>query len=365
MTYDRDLLLERTDLRALADELLGERKGRGVHASWPCPAPAHGPQTGRTPPVSVFADRGGIERWHCHACGAGGTAVDCVMVVERVRVREALEFLAIRAGIDATSADRPRPRPRIRPQPVDVVTVREGPAELFAYVDACEQFLWSPAGARWRGWLDDRLLPEAVLRANRVGADPGPDRLRRERGLPRRGPAVIFPVLSDSGQAGYLQARYLDPDRTGRKYDNPTDAVATLPRVALVQTPAASVRPGVLLVCEGIPDALSAAGAGCRAAAVLGAGLPDAALARRIAQLAGRDHLIIAFDADTRGQDGARRLHDELTPLIEKPVSALRMREGDLNDWARHSAARFPAELHQHITALHHERNALAFAPSL
>jgi len=172
-------------------------------------------------------------------------------------------------------------------------------------------------------------------------------------------------VLSDSGQAGYLQARYLDPERTGRKYDNPTDTLATLPRVALVQTPAASVRPGVLLVCEGIPDALIAAGAGCRAAAVLGAGLPDAALARRIAQLAGRDHLIIAFDADTRGQDGARRLHKELTPLSDKPVSALRMREGDLNDWARHSASRFPAELHQHITTLHHERHAPAFAPSL
>ena len=55
------------------------------------------------------------------------------------------------------------------------------------------------------------------------------------------------------------------PTGAGRKYDNPIDALATLPRVALVQTPAASVRPGILLVCEGIPDALSAAGAGCRA----------------------------------------------------------------------------------------------------
>ena len=365
MTYDRDLLLERTDLRALADELLGERKGRGVHASWPCPAPAHGPQTGRTPPVSIFTDSGGIERWHCHACGAGGTALDCVMAVDRVSVRAALDFLAMRAGIDAMSAAPPRPRPRVRRHAVDVTPVRDGPAELIAYADACEQFLWSPEGARWRGWLDDRLLPEAVLRANRVGADPGPDRLRRERGLPRRGPAVIFPVLSDSGQVGYLQARYLDPDRAGRKYDNPIDALATLPRVALVQTPAASARPGVLLVCEGIPDALTAAGAGCRAAAVLGAGLPDAALARRIAQLAGGDHLIVAFDADARGQDGARRLHDELTPLRDEPVATLRMREHDLNDWARHSAARFPAELHQHITAIHHERNAIAFAPSL
>lgn len=365
MTYDRDLLLERTDLRALADELLGDHKGRGAHANWPCPAPAHGPQTGRTPPVSIFTDRGGIERWHCHACRAGGTAVDLVMTIERVHVREALDFLATRAGINATPADQVRPRPRIRAtQTVEVVPVGDGPAELVAYVDACEQFLWSPAGARWRRWLDDRLLPDAVLRANRVGADPGPSRLPRERGLPRRGPAVVFPVLGDSGQPGYLQARYLDADRAGRKYDNPTDALATLPRVALVQTPAASTRPGVLLVCEGLPDALSAAGAGCRAAAVLGAGLPDGALARRIVQLARRDHLILAFDADSRGQDGARRLHDELTPLSEKPVSVLRLREGDLNDWARHSASRFPAELHRHITALHHERTALAVAPS-
>ena len=164
MTYDRDLLLERTDLRALADELLGERKGRGAMRPGRVPRPCDGPQTGRTPPVSIFTDRGGVERWHCHACGAGGTAVDCVMVVDRVSVRAALDFLAMRTGIDATSASPPRPRPRIRPHTVDVTPVRDGPAELVAYADACEKFLWSPAGARWRGWLDDRSLPEAVLR---------------------------------------------------------------------------------------------------------------------------------------------------------------------------------------------------------
>lgn len=368
MTYDRDLLLDRTDLRALADELLGEHKGRGAHATWPCPVPTHGHQTGRTPPVSIFTDRGGIERWHCHACGAGGTAIDLVMVTERLRVRDALDVLARRAGVDASSEIQARPRARPpRIEPAAVPAVRPGSAELINYVEACQRHLWSPAGERWRNWLADRRLSEAVLRQNCVGADPGPRRLQRARGLPRRGPAVVFPVLSESGEAGYLQARYLDPDRAGRKYDNPADGLATLPRVALVQTPAASARSGVLLVCEGLPDALTAAGAGSRAAAVLGASLPDDALARRVAELARADHVIIAFDADARGRDGARRLHQALNPIHERGVSILRPIEGDLNDWSQRAGSRFATELHHCVTTLHRANNerGVVLAPAL
>ena len=43
--YDRDALLAATDLRALADDLLGPGKRSGRSAMWPCPSDQHA-QTG-------------------------------------------------------------------------------------------------------------------------------------------------------------------------------------------------------------------------------------------------------------------------------------------------------------------------------
>src|SRR3546814_10173512 len=76
--YDRDALLAATDLRALADELLGPPSGAGRSSTWHCPNAQHA-QTGRTPPVTIFTSRRGEERWRCHGCGEGGTAIDLVI----------------------------------------------------------------------------------------------------------------------------------------------------------------------------------------------------------------------------------------------------------------------------------------------
>ena len=114
MGYDRNEVLGRTDLGELADQLVGPHKGRGASATWPCPDPGHGEQTGKTPPVSVFRTSYGDERWRCHSCGAGGTAIDLVMTTQGVRFPEAIELLARRAGV--AEVDRPmaashRPHP--------------------------------------------------------------------------------------------------------------------------------------------------------------------------------------------------------------------------------------------------------------
>src|SRR5260370_1429281 len=95
---DRDRILEAVDLPALADELLGPRRGRERSAMWPCPSPQHA-QSGRTPPVSIFCTGRGEQRWHCHGCGIGGSAIDLVMATRGVQVRDALEELAARAGV--------------------------------------------------------------------------------------------------------------------------------------------------------------------------------------------------------------------------------------------------------------------------
>jgi DNA primase len=349
VSYDRDAILDRIDLTVLADDLLGPHHGRGPSATWPCPDPHHGPQTGRTPPVSIFTGRSGIQLWHCHGCGAGGTAIDLVITTHDVRVRDAIEWLAPRAGIGQSPSELPRPRPRPAPHVPNLPPLRAASDEVRAYVGACEQHLWSEHGGRWLAWLAARGFTDPVLRANRVGADPGPSGVPRASGLPRRGHAVVFPVLTDDREPAYLQARYLDVERAGRKYDNPAESLAPNPRVALVHTPRASGcahgRGCALVVCEGLPDALTIAAAGLPAAAVLGAAMPDQAVARRLGTLAESRPVVLAFDNDPGGRRGAHRLHQLLT-RDHVPVRILPLAEGtDLNDWSRHSGPAFAGEL--------------------
>jgi hypothetical protein len=351
MGYDRNDVLGRTDLAGLCDELLGPRRGRGHSASWSCPDPGHGPQTGRTPPVTVFQTRDGTDRWRCHACGAGGTAIDLVMRTDGVGFREALDRLGVRGG--APEAERPRVVPLQRPRCEPPARKAEVSPALEAYVGACEAWLWGPGGRVFRSFLAHRGLGEDILRANRVGADPSPSAVPRADGLPRGGPAIVLPLLDPDGQRPlYLQARYLQPRQ--RKYDNPASRlVPASPRLGEVRLAAPPVRSDIAMVCEGIPDALIAAQAGWRSVAVLGAGLPDERVARAITERFPDETLVVAFDADHRGHDGTAALVDlirregagERTTTLQIPPAA-----GDLNAWAINSGPGFEAELDEAIS---------------
>ncbi len=326
MRYDRDELLARTDLAALADELLGYHVGNGRNARWPSPVPNH-PQTGRTPPMSIFVDHRGIERWTCFATGANGTAIDLVMTATGRTVGDAMTWLAERARLDRPPPER-MPIPRRRPPEA---SRREPSAALRAYVEACERILWRPEGAAIRRWLvEDRCLDPEVLRHNRIGADPGPRILRRANGLPRHGPAAVFPALDDDGQAIYLQARYLDPPPDRGKYDNPIARHGSNPRLTFVDPPGASPV-GTTIITEGMPDALAAASVGYNAAAVMGAGLPHRRVAERLARR--RGFVVIAFDLDDAGRAGAGRLIERLRDLGRPDVVGIEPAAGDLNSW--------------------------------
>jgi hypothetical protein len=322
--YDRDELLARTDLAALADELLGFHVGNGRNARWPSPVPNH-PQTGRTPPMSMFVDYRGIERWTCFATGANGTAIDLVMVATGRSVGDAIAWLADRARLDRSPPERPVSIRRASPSPP-----REPSPALKEYVEACEQILWQPEGAAVRRWLVcERRLDPDVLRLNRVGADPGPRTLPRPQGLPRGGPAAVFPVL-EARDVVYLQARYLHPLPNRGKYDNPTGAHGCNPRCAAIEAVHPDGR-ALTFVTEGVPDALSAATLGYSAIAVLGAGLPDRRVAERLCRVQGR--LLLAFDADSAGRRGSERLLGELSAMGRTEVVTLHSPAGDLNSW--------------------------------
>jgi hypothetical protein len=332
--FDRDRILSAIDLAGLADELVGPQCSGARSASWHCPSPMHA-QTGRTPPVAVFRGDDGIERWHCHGCGTGGTAIDLVMAVRSVDVREALEELASRAGVPSSApptARRPDHRPRAeRPKR----GVRD-PDGLRAFVDECAMRLWSKDGEAVLRWLtESRGLPEDVLRLNRIGADAGRRRQPRPSGMPGAGWAVVLPVL-ERGRPVFAQLRLLSG---GMRYLNASADLAPNPRIGLYDAPEPVGE--CVLATEGVLDALSACAGGYRGAAILGAAVPDPEshspgaqeFTERLKAMTGRP--VLAFDADEAGQRGAANL-GRLLAESGRPASRLNLPSGvnDLNEWA-------------------------------
>lgn len=330
---DRDEVLRRTDLRALLDELSGPPTGHGPGARWHCPVPDHDDVR---PSVTVRADRRGVDRWKCWSFGHGGTAIDALCHARGVNFRDALDDLARRAGVSPDDTPPRTARPPLPPRtpvPLQPSAVK--------YVEACERLLWEPAGQRVLDYLTrERGLDADVLRANRVGADPGTRHLRRASGLPKVGPGAVFPALDPTGGLTYFQTRYLDSRPNRSKYGNPSSRHGDNPRHGWTQSPRAADKEPIV-VCEGFPDAYIANGAGYTAVAVLGTGNATPALADRLAKEIGHRPAILAFDGDAAGRTASQHL-STLLHCRGIMVVELSLPSGtDLNSWV-HSARQIP-----------------------
>ena len=325
---NRNELLARCDLGQVLDSLTpgaGDRRRR----RWRCPETSH---LDEHPSVSVSTDRHGTQRWRCWSGGHGGTAVDAVMAARQLDVGDAIRWLNDHhAHLEPVRRERsPSRAQRPTSEPSPLVT---------DYVERCEQLLWTHSGADIRSWLDERGLDEDVLRANRVGADPGRAHLHRQKGLPSGWPAAVFPALDPSGNVTFFQARFLDPHAANQKYTNPARSLATNPRLAWTQPVGTTDLAGPLIVTEGIPDALIAASAGMRSVGVLGTTTPSRHVAKQLRQAQNRiadgsSVIVVCFDADHAGRTGAARLtellaeHDTGSITVEPPDGK------DLSDWA-------------------------------
>jgi DNA primase len=332
---DRDDLLRRTDLAGLLDDLSpGPPTRLGKTARWRCIDPGH---KDHNPSVSMFTDHRGIQRWKCWSGGHGGTAIDAILTAKGGTIAEALAELQQRTGnLERTV----RPRAAAAPAPC-------GPVELdpvvLQYVEACQRILWKPAGRPVLDYLvTERGLDPAVLEANHVGADLGPDVMSRRKGLPRGGVAAVLPTHASDGKITYAQARYLQPNGGQPKYDNPAGRLATNPRIGWVIGPAARST-SVLVVCEGVIDALSTTGAGFASVALLSATYADQQVACSISDQAGNRNVLLGLDNDEAGRTATQLLADTFEAL-NCPHDTLQMPTGhDLNTELRESSALFRA----------------------
>lgn len=344
--YDVQEVKRRVDLVQLFSEagLLHRRQGTVWTAA--CPDPAH-EQTGASPPATVDDQQ---QLWRCHGCGAGGDAVTFWELRTGLGTGAAIQALAERSRLEPEPTAPPPTHKRADAHPRTRPSAHH--SDLETYVAAAEQVLWEPAGADVLAWLRGRGLTDDALRAGRVGADPGPAALPRAAGLPSGPVGAVLPLLDGSGRPTYCQLRPIEPNQRG-KYLNPTaDAFGANPRIAALPTPEAA--PSDLVVCEGLPDALTMIGAGYRAAAITGAGLPDSTVAERLLELAGDDRLVLAFDGD----DAGRRGGDQLAELLHLAGAGRRVfrieipswvapdpKDRDLNTWAQAAGAAFAEQL--------------------
>jgi hypothetical protein len=324
-------VLARTDLTQLLDELAtpATRSIRGRR--WHCPMPDHDDQHAS---VTMHTDHRGHERWRCWSGDNThrGDAIDLIVATQRVNRADAIAWLANRAGM---IPDQPLPPARRKPQrsrpsvvPLDASVVR--------YVHACEKILWGNTGAPVRDWLHARGFDDDLLRANHVGADPGRAMMSRQRGLPYgHSLAATFPALDPESNVQYVQARYLEPIGSD-KYDNPAGSLGSNPRLAWTRTPDGHTTASVLLVTEGIPDALTAAGAGYAAVGILGSQAPDDRVAMTLAGHAENSgqQMVAIVDADPAGRAWGFRLaglleaRGHILNVVEPPDGL------DLNGWA-------------------------------
>jgi hypothetical protein len=323
-------VLGRTDLGQLLDELATPAARSSGGRRWHCPMPDHDDQNAS---VTMHSDHRGHERWRCWSGDHThrGDAIDLIVATQRVNRADAIAWLANRAGM---TPDQPPPPARRKPQRPRPSVVPLDPS-VVRYVHACEKILWGHTGAPVRDWLHARGFDDDLLRANHVGADPGRAMMSRQRGLPHgHSLAATFPALDPEGNVQYVQARYLEPD--GPKYDNPASTLGTNPRLAWTRTADGRTTAGVLLITEGIPDALTATSAGYAAVGILGSQAPDGRVADALVRnAASTGRLLVAVvDADPAGRAWGEHLMD-LVATRGSQLKSLEPPDGlDLNSWA-------------------------------
>ena len=315
MAYTREFL-EEIKLRNSIEEVIGRTvtlKRAGGNLVGRCPFHSE-----RTPSFTVFPS---TSSYYCFGCGAGGDVVTFVMQTENLEYREAIEFLAKRAGIKVEETYEQKEKvPTVRRERMLELN-RE--AARFFY-----KALLAPEGAFARNYLEKRQFQSATIKHFGIGYAPNapygkaplceylmskgftPFELKSAflGGEGKNGKMydifrhrVMFPVFDANGEVVAFSGRRLSDNEEERKYINTSDTVVFKKSKILFGLHIAKNTESVSLVlCEGAPDAIAMHQAGFdNAIATLGTAItPEHA--RTIARYCRTVYL--AYDIDKAGR---------------------------------------------------------------
>jgi DNA primase len=340
------------DLRARlpVSEVVGRRvKLKRAGREWKGLSPF---QQEKSPSFTVNDQKG---FYHDFSSGKHGDIISFLMETEGVGFTEAVERLAVMAGVPLPAATPEAARHEQRRKTLH--DVMEMAAKFFA------DTLASRHGAKARGYLADRAISPTVQLQFRLGYAPGERFALKEhlgsQGIPvedmveagllvsgddipvpydRFRDRVMFPITDLRGRVIAFGGRALEKDVPAKYMNSPEtplfhkgDNLYNLPPARL-----AAHNGAPLVVVEGYVDVIAMVGAGFAASvAPLGTALTENQLAM-LWKMA--DEPILCFDGDRAGQKAAWRAADLALPHL-KPGKSLRfalLPEGqDPDDLAR------------------------------
>ena len=313
-----DELLARTDIVDLVSESV--RLTKKGNSYWGC-CPFH---SEKTPSFHVVPDR---QMYKCFGCGKGGGAINYVMELENLPFREAVAYLAQRAGMEMPQLGGDSPGGQERRKRILEIN-RQAALAFHRWLKASE-------GARGLEYLRKRGLSGRTITAFGLGFAPeGWDNLIRalgEQGYDKRdlldaGLAVnnkdgriydrfrnrvMFPIIDVRGNVIGFGGRVMD-DSTPKYLNSPDTPVYNKSRNLFALNIARKSKAGRVILTEGYMDTISLHQAGFDSAvASLGT-----ALTEEHGQLLSRyfKEAIISYDGDGAGVAAAQRA----IPLLEK-----------------------------------------------
>lgn len=321
---------------------------RRVGRNWVGLCPFHAEKSGS------FNVREETGRYKCFGCGAGGDVITFVRETEHLDFAAAVEFLAVKAGIQLryTTGGEGRERQH-RKKLVD---------SMHRAVDWYhERLLKAPDAGQARAYLRSRGIDGETARAFRIGWAPDAwDELVKRAGIPsddlrETGLAhlskrqtlidafrnrVLFPIFNENGEPVAFGGRILPGSPDPAKYKNSPETTIYAKSKTLYGLNWAKndiVNTDQVVVCEGYTDVIGFHTAGIpRAVATCGTALTEEHV-RLLTRFAKR--VVLAFDADAAGQAAADRFYEWETKY-QMSVAVLQLPKGaDPADMARKDPA--------------------------
>lgn len=361
MAFTREFL-EELKLRNNIEEVIGRvvtLKRAGSNLVGNCPFHSE-----RTPSFTVFP---ATSSYYCFGCGAGGDVVTFVMQSENLDYREAVEYLAKRAGIKIEETYENR-------KPVSPTVKRDRMLELNK--EAARFFykaLLSPSGENARAYLEKRGFDTTTVKRFGIGFAPdapfgkaplcehlmakgftpfeiqtgflGGVSKKNEKLYDMFRNRLMFPVFDVNGEVVAFSGRRLN-ENDERKYVNTSDTpVFKKSRVLFALNFAKNSEAGSLILCEGAPDAIAMHQAGFdNAIATLGTAItPEhARIIARYCRI-----VYLAYDIDKAGRKATLKGIDLLNQVgVDTKIINLGSEAKDPDEYIKKfGAASFRAKL--------------------